>query len=48
MFDDRDETVSFSEKEIAALDEKLSDEGLLSEIKLAGAKYIKENPKMFI
>lgn len=48
MFDDRDETVSFSEREIDALDAELEGEGLLSEIKLAGAKYIKENPELFI
>lgn len=48
MFDDRDETVSFSEKEIADLDKELSDSDVLSEIKLAGAKYIKENPELFL
>ena len=48
MFDDRDETVSLNEKEIAALDEEFQNGNILSEIKLAGAKYIKENPEMFI
>lgn len=48
MFDERDETVSYSEKEIAALDAELEKDCLLSEIKLAGAEYIKKNPEMFL
>lgn len=43
MYDKDDEEVSFSQKAIEDFDKKMEDNGILVKIKLASAKYIKEN-----
>lgn len=48
MYDDNDETVSYSEREIEQLDVFISENDILSEIKLKGAQYIKNNYAEFV
>ena len=48
MFDDNDEDTSLDEKRVSQLDEQLETDGFLSSVKLAAAKYIKENAEVFV
>lgn len=48
MFDEKDETVSFSEKRIAEMQEYIDSGDILTKIKLHSAQYIKANPEKFI
>lgn len=48
MYDDMDETVSYSEREIEKIDEYIKENGILTEIKLKGAEYIKNNYVEFV
>lgn len=48
MFDDKDEDTSLDEKRVSQLDEQLETDGFLSSVKLAAAKYIKENAEVFV
>lgn len=48
MYDDNDETVSYNEKEIEKFDASIYENDILSEIKLKGAQYIKNNCAEFV
>lgn len=48
MYDDEDETVSYSEKEIDAFDSFIAENEVLTKIKLKGAEYIKNNYVDFV
>lgn len=48
MYDSEDETVSYNEKEIDALDFYISENDVLTNIKLMGAEYIKNNYVDFV
>lgn len=48
MYDKDNETVSYSEKEIAEFDKYISENDILTEIKLNAAKYIKNNYCEFV
>ena len=48
MFDENDETTSLDYKVIEAADEIFAKEDILTKIKLESARYIKNNPELFI
>lgn len=48
MYDEKDETVNFDPKQIEQTQQYIVDNGILTKIKLNGAKYIKENPRLFL
>lgn len=48
MFDNEDDTVSFSEKEIEALQQYADNNGIYGKIKLMSAEYIKNNSQLFV
>lgn len=48
MYDEKDETVNFDPKLTEKTQEYMVDNGILTTIKLNGAKYIKENPELFL
>lgn len=48
MFDDKDETVSYSVSEMEKFDEQMLERDILTQIKLKSAEYIKNNCDSFI
>lgn len=48
MYDNSDETASYSEKEIYTLDAFVEENGILTEIKLKGGEFIKNNFQLFV
>lgn len=48
MYDNSDETASYSEKEIDTLDTFVEENGILTEIKLKGGEFIKNNFQLFV
>ena len=48
MFDETDETTSMSEKTIETVEAYFTENNVLTKIKQAGAKYIKNNPAEFV
>ena len=48
MFDDKDETVSYSVSEMEKFDEQMLEKDILTQIKLKSAEYIKNNCDSFI
>lgn len=48
MFDSNDETTSWSQKEIDAMESYVEENDILTKIKLAGAEYIKNNSQIFV
>ncbi len=48
MYDKDDETVSYSEKEIAEIDKYIEENDILTQIKLKSAEYIKNNCGEFV
>lgn len=48
MYDNEDESVSYSEKEIENLDNFITENDILTEIKLKGAEFIKKNSQLFV
>lgn len=48
MYDNDDESASYSEKEIDTLDAFVKENDILSEIKLKGAEFIKKNSQLFV
>lgn len=48
MFDVNDETVSYSVEKMEKFDEKMTEQDILTQIKLKGAEYIKNNYDCFI
>lgn len=48
MFDDEDETTSFSEAEIEKLQNFVDENGILTKIKLQSAEYIRSNSQLFV
>ena len=48
MYDEKDETVNFDPNVIKNVQQYIVDNGILTKIKLNGAKYIKENADLFL
>ncbi len=48
MYDEKDETVNYNPELIDRIQQDIIDNGILTTIKLNGAKYIKENPELFL
>lgn len=48
MYDEKDETVNFDPDVIKNVQQYIVDNGILTKIKLNGAKYIKENADLFL
>ncbi|MGN1444537.1 MAG: hypothetical protein ACI4XE_11890, partial [Acutalibacteraceae bacterium] len=48
MYDEKDETVNYDPDTIKNTQQYIVDNGILTKIKLNGAKYIKENAELFL
>ena len=48
MYDEKDEMVNFDPNVIKNVQQYIVDNGILTKIKLNGAKYIKENADLFL